>query len=135
MAVHHLCVILSTQMTFFYISVLHSQVLTHTVYVDSIAGISFAACYQWKTCCVILVGGLCDLLTHEASLADKAYVHLVALSVDSCCHFISRASIYAAFLFLTSPFFFFLFISAQFIFRSVASRPFIATSKSQPRSC
>lgn len=82
----------------------------------------------------MLVGGLCDLLTREASHTDKAlaYIHLITVSMDLCCHFISHVSLrtYSPVSVclvavgdfsdrtLTS-FFFFLFISAQFIFHYV----------------
>ncbi len=62
----------------------HEFTCTLTARRDAITGLSCVVCCWWKTCCVILVGGLCDLLTHAASLSDKAsvFIHLISLSVS-----------------------------------------------------
>lgn len=99
----------------------HSHTLTHTVYTDPITGISYVVCYQWKTCCVILVGGLCDLLKAPNHQKALAYIHLITPSMD-----VMSLDSYSPM--CICPVAVFLFISASFIVTALCvSGLFIAT--------
>lgn len=45
----------------------HVLLFTRAVCIGALDGSITVVRYHWSSCCVRLVGGLCDLLTHDAS--------------------------------------------------------------------